>query len=53
MEPSNLFFLINGTSGRFSWSFGGDFAGFLAMDTLVDISEALALDLSESSDLEI
>ncbi|CAN7075374.1 unnamed protein product, partial [Brassica oleracea var. botrytis] len=28
------FFLIHGTGGRFSWSFSGDFAGFLDIDAL-------------------
>ncbi|KAF3565332.1 hypothetical protein DY000_02019369 [Brassica cretica] len=34
MEPSNPFFLIHGTGGRFSWSFSGDFPGFLDIDAL-------------------
>ena len=53
MEPSNPFFLIHGTGGRFNWSFSGDFAGFLDMDALVDIAEALVLDLYKALDLEI
>ena len=52
MGPSNPFFLIHETSGRFTWSFGGDFTGFLAMDAVVDIAGALVLDLSEALGLE-
>ena len=48
-SQSALFFLIHGTSARFSWRFCGDFAGFLAMDALLDIAGAL----SEALDLEI
>lgn len=47
------FFLIHGTGGRFSWSFSGDFAGFLDIDALVDIVGALVLDLFKALDLEI
>ena len=53
MEPSNPFFLIHGTGGRFSWSFSGDFAGFLDIDALVDIAGALVLDLFKALDLQI
>ena len=43
------FFLIHGTGARFSWRFCCDFAGFLAMDALLDIAGAL----SKALDLEI
>lgn len=36
------FFLIHGTGARFSWRFCCDFAGFLAMDALLDIAGALS-----------